>query len=409
LSRYGDVSKVGASFGVIKLRLASDVEYDFSLPRLDNKSGKGHKGFNVEVSPTLSLRSASLRRDWTINAMAWEVFTHRLHDYFGGLRDLKDRVLRPVSKHFSEDPLRVLRGFQFAGRFDMSLASDYQSVMYDCLMEFGTISRERIWSEWEKWALKSIKPSAGLRFLRSSGWLIMFPEVAQTVGVKQSKIHHPEGDVWTHTLHVIDEMTEICMRENITGERRLALMFGTLLHDVGKTHTTITTEFDVTAHGHDEAGVEPATNFMTRLLGGSKTDLVKEVVSLVKCHMQHNNFQPQLSNPERFVRRLSKRVNIENLALIVEADYSGRPPLDKGMPESMKRILEISRAIEVNAGPPAPVMMGRHLIQMGLFPGPQFKKILDEVYERQLDGEITDLEAAVKYVRSIINKNDVDC
>jgi len=191
LRRFGKVSVVGESFGVIKLT-TKDEDFDFSLPRRDSKTGRGHKGFQVEVDHSMTPKEAALRRDFTINAIGKRL-DGELVDPFGGEEDLRNRVLRATSEHFSEDPLRVLRGFQFASRFQLKAEPETVEMCRKLIHEADTLAVERIWGEWEKWAMKGVAPSLGLRFLVECGWIRLFPELLNLIDVPQDCHWHPEG------------------------------------------------------------------------------------------------------------------------------------------------------------------------------------------------------------------------
>jgi len=191
LRRFGKVSIVGESFGVIKLT-TEDEDFDFSLPRRDNKTGRGHRGFQVEVDHTMTPAEAALRRDFTINAIGKRL-DGQLVDPYGGKQDLLNGVLRAISEHFSEDPLRVLRGFQFASRFKLIADARTLDMCQKLICEADTLAIERIWGEWEKWALKGVLPSLGLRFLVESGWIRLYPELLNLIDVPQDPEWHPEG------------------------------------------------------------------------------------------------------------------------------------------------------------------------------------------------------------------------
>ena len=210
LSPLGATDVVGRSFGVIKLRLSSGTEYDIALPRRESKTGAGHRGFAVEPDPTLSDAEAAARRDFTINALAWDPIAHALIDPHGGEADLHARRLRHTSPAFVEDPLRVLRAMQLAGRFDLTLDPATAALCRSIAPTFAELPVERIWHEWAKWAEKSAapfgRPSAGLRALADTGWLAHFPELAALAGCPQDPEWHPEGDVFAHTGHCCDAL-----------------------------------------------------------------------------------------------------------------------------------------------------------------------------------------------------------
>jgi tRNA nucleotidyltransferase (CCA-adding enzyme) len=403
LSPFGSVSIVGESFGVINLRTSEGI-FDFSLPRRDSKKGTGHKGFEIEFNADLDPTEAASRRDFTINAMGRWADTGELFDPFGGQEDLKYGLLLHTSGSFVEDPLRVLRGFQFCGRFDLVASVSTLFLCRKLKGEFNSLPKERIWTEWEKWAAKSVKPSQGLRFLKDAHWLDLFPGVANMDGVQQDPAWHPEGDCFLHTLFVCDAMAQIATRENIKGEDRVVLMLAALCHDMGK---FVTTEYKPHASGymrwvspgHDKAGVPIAREFLESI--GCFPRIIERVLPLVSEHMAHIH---GAATP-RTVRRLALRlgpVTIRELLLLIEADHSGRPPLDPGLPEGAKLIQRIAGELTLENGGPKPIVMGRHLVELGVKPGPSFKTILDACFNAQLDGEFSDEAGGREFLKSLL-------
>ena len=398
LKRFGKVSVVGESFGVIKLRHKGE-EFDFSLPRRDNKVGRGHKGFEVVVDHELSPFEAAKRRDFTINAIGRRL-DGELVDPHGGLSDLNNRVLRHTSEHFAEDPLRVLRGFQFAARFNMSVVPETLEMCRSLIGEFDTLAIERIWIEFEKWAVKGSVPSAGLRFLRACGWVSLFPELEALIGVQQDPEWHPEGDVWEHTLHVCDAAARIADREQLEGEDRAVLILAALCHDLGKPETSVFERGRWRAPGHPEAGVPVAKRFLESI--GCLQRIIDRVLPLVREHMIHvTGGQPS----DKLVRRLAVRLekaSVCELLLLIEADHSGRPPLFPGLPKKAEEIGVIAERLDVEAAKPKPIIGGRHLIDRGLQPGPRFGEIIGECFEAQLDGVFVDENGAVLFLEELL-------
>src|SRR5262245_54574022 len=223
LAPFGRLDAVGRSFGVLKLRTPAGQEFDFGLPRRESKVGAGHRGFLAAPDPTMTPHEAAARRDFTINAIALTP-DGRVLDFFGGQADLRDRVLRHTTAAFAEDPLRVLRGMQFAARFDMRLAPETAALGRALLPEAPTLAIERVWAEWWKWATKGIRPSAGLRALEETSWIGLYPELVALIGCQQDRLWHPEGDVWLHSLHVVDAAATIAARDGLASEERAALL-----------------------------------------------------------------------------------------------------------------------------------------------------------------------------------------
>lgn len=412
LAPLGATDVVGRSFGVIKLRLASGTEYDIALPRRESKTGAGHRGFAVEPDPTLSDAEAAARRDFTINALAWDPIAGVLIDPHGGEADLRARRLRHTGPAFVEDPLRVLRAMQLAGRFDLTLDPATAALCRSIEPTFAELPVERIWHEWTKWAEKSAapfgRPSAGLRALADTGWLAHFPELAALAGCPQDPEWHPEGDVFTHTAHCCDALAHDPDWVNSSPRRRRLLMLAVLLHDVGKPACTRQEEkppgsgrLRWTSPGHEAAGVAPAAAFLFHI--GAPHDHAPAITPLVANHMvQHSSGPDGLS--ANALRRLARRLHpatIADLAAVMRADSNGRPPLHS--PETHTLIGGLlARAAELALadGAPRPILLGRHLITAGLRPGPDFKRLLDTAFEAQLDGAFTNESNALMWLRN---------
>ncbi len=412
LAPLGATDVVGRSFGVIKLRLASGTEYDIALPRRESKTGAGHRGFAVEPDPALSDADAAARRDFTLNALAWDPVAARLIDPHGGEADLRARRLRHTSPAFAEDPLRVLRAMQLAGRFDLTLDPATAALCRAIAPSFAELPVERIWHEWAKWAEKSApphgRPSAGLRALADTGWLAHFPELAALVGCPQDPEWHPEGDAFTHTAHCCDALAHDPEWINASPRRRRLLMLAVLLHDVGKPACTRQEEkppgsgrLRWTSPGHEAAGVAPAEAFLRRI--GAPHDHAPAITPLVANHMVQHSAGPDGLGGNA-LRRLARRLHpatVADLAAVMRADSNGRPPLRSPATLALiDRLLAGASALALADGAPRPVLLGRHLIAAGLRPGPEFKRLLDTAFEAQLDGAFADESNALIWLRN---------
>lgn len=395
------IKDVGRSFPVWKVwndAIGEGAAVDVALPRREVVTGVGHTDFEVALDPHMTFFDASLRRDITINAMGCDPITGRVIDPHGGIDDLNAGLIRHVSHHFSEDPLRVLRIAQFAARFNMIVAHDTVKLCKTLSPEH--LSRERIGEEWFKLILKGRCITPGLLFLWACGWLKHFPEIEAVWNVPQHPDHHPEGSVGNHLCHCMDAFCE-----TRSGNDREDLIVGlaALSHDFGKaTNTTIDENGVIHAYGHEEAGEEPTRSFLARLTDDK--DLIESVVSLVITHMIPTHLYKEATRGEtpkmmnRSIRRLSQRANLQRLARLVWIDKSGRPPKPKVSPESVW-LLERAAALGTVTKGPEPILLGRHLVMLGLKPGPHFGPILDGAMNRQLDGDILDLDTALEYAR----------
>jgi tRNA nucleotidyltransferase (CCA-adding enzyme) len=382
LTPHGKVSTVGKSFGVVKLTTPDGQDFDFSLPRRDSKCGVGHKGFKVVPDSTLTIEEAAARRDFTMNAMSIDVHTGKLVDPFGGESDFKAGILRHTSPAFAEDPLRVLRGFQFCGKFNLSAAPETINFCKQLKDEFHTLPKERVWVEWEKWATKSTKPSAGLRFLKECGWLDHFPEVSALIECEQNPEWHPEGDVFEHTCQVIDA----------AAGKGLTVVMAALCHDLGKPETTFTDDSGtIRSPGHCQSGVPVSEKFLNRI--GAPKALIKKILPLVAEHLVH--LQPPT---KKTVRRLIVRLGdatVSELIELITADHAGRGSASGQCPPAAEKIKCLADEIgnEVQ-----PIVMGRHLIDRGLKPGPHFKELLSRAFEAQLDGKFNNPTDGIRFL-----------
>jgi len=400
LSEFGSVNLVGKSFGILKLNIDND-EYDFSMPRIEYKIGNKHSDFTTTIDGNMSYHQAFKRRDFTINSIGYDIETAEFIDPYGGIDDIQHKILRHTSDvTFAEDPLRVYRAVQFIARFDLVIDeltfTLCKKMVDDELLEF--LPKERIYEEFKKLLLKSAKPSIGFELMRSLGVLQYFPELQAIIDVPQSPKWHPEGDVWTHTMMCVDEMAGLKTDDAKLNEK---LLWAILCHDFGKaTHTQIKDD-NITAIGHEGAGIEPMRNFMSRLT--NQYDLRSGIEPLIRYHLAPSQFYRNGAKSP-VVRRLSTKVNIEEVVRVARADFLGRTT-----EESLTRIyeagdwlLEKSKELGVGTNAPAPILQGRDLISLGLNSSPQFKKILKEAYEAQLDGSISTKEEALHFAKKLL-------
>jgi tRNA nucleotidyltransferase (CCA-adding enzyme) len=394
LAPHHRVCLVGRSFGIVKV----DHEIDINIPRRESKTGVGHRGFSVHPDPTMTPREAASRRDFTLNSMGM-TFDGKIFDPFDGRKDLRDGILRATGDAFRDDPLRVLRGMQFASRFGFDMDEQTLSVCKGMVDEFDALSKERVWEEWHKWAAKGRHPSKGLQLLERTGWIANFPILQAMVPVPQDPAWHPEGNVFVHTCHACDAAVEIADRENLDAAQRMILLFASLCHDFGKTTTTTRNERGRwIARKHSEAGVPQARRFLENMQAPGW--LVDTVLPLVAEHMTHAAHSKNKPSP-KVVRRLAMRLapaTIRMWSALCEADASGRPPLPKRNP--VTTWVSVADGLTLQDDKPQPVLMGRHLIPFGYRPGPDLGVILKNAFEAQLDGDIKHVDEGIQWARS---------
>lgn len=409
LDEFGRVDAVGESFTVYKLGRNLDV----SLPRRERKTGRGHRGFIVEGDPAMSFEEAARRRDFTINAIMRDPLDGEIIDPFNGRTDIERKILRAVAPEtFIEDSLRVLRAAQFAARFEFEIES--ATIELCRRVDLSDLPSERIWGELEKLLLRARRPSIGLRWLDELGALEeLFPEVAKLKGVPQEPEWHPEGDCWIHTQLVCDRARELI--DDLPYPKQVALMLAALCHDLGKPATTEFIDGRIRSRGHDEAGVAPTISFLDRLKIHTleNYDVRSQVVALVREHLRPGEFYKRREEiSDGAFRKLARRVELDLLYRLARADSLGRNaewiPREKwSVADAQEWFIKRARELSVECAPPAPILMGRHLLEMGMTPSPRIGEITRAVYELQLEGIVKTLDEAREAAREMMDaRND---
>jgi len=404
LSLYGSVNLVGKSFGVLKFQYEGE-EYDFSSPRMESKVGVGHRGFDVEVDGSLDFKTAAKRRDFTVNALGYDIEKKAFIDPFGGLEDIKQKQLRHIDdKTFIEDPLRVYRAVQFCARFGFRLSSETKVLCKEMVAKgmLAELPKERVYAEWKKLLLKAPKPSLGFELIQELGILERyFPELYALIGIPQSPKWHPEGDVWVHTMMTVDEMVKLCRLGYLLPDNEklyLKYMFAILCHDLGKAiSTTIDDEGTIRSIGHEKTGLALTKSLIYRLM--DEHDFIESLLPLVEHHLKPSQFYAAKSG-SKAIRKLATKVNIEELIVVSEADFLGRTTEDALTCDykAGEWLLQKAAELQVKSKPLERLVQGRDLIDLGLKPSPQFKAIIDEVYELQLEGSVSTREEALAYI-----------
>jgi tRNA nucleotidyltransferase (CCA-adding enzyme) len=389
LESFGRVDTVGESFQVYK---CGDI--DVSLPRRESKSGRGHRAFEVTGDPAMSIAEAARRRDFTVNAIAWDPITGEYLDPFDGRGDIARRLLRVVdSERFPDDSLRVLRAVQFAARLEFQIDDEARELCR--AIPLDDLPAERVWGEIDK-LIAAPRPSIGFALAMDLGAVAkLFPELQALAGCPQEPEWHPEGDVWVHTLQVIDQARGRI--DDLPRPQQIAMMLGAVCHDFGKPATTAVIDGRIRSMDHEAQGVAPALAFLERLNVRSIDgyDVRHQVVGLVANHLNPGAwFKVRDKVGDGAFRRLAHKVDLELLARLAKADCLGRQPGTFDC-TAMDWFLERARSLGVEHRPPSPILLGRHLLELGLKPGPHVGEILKAVYEQQMDGSVTNLEQAL--------------
>lgn len=386
------------------------MKYDFSVPRKESKMGVGHKGFEITLDSNLSIKEASERRDITVNALAYDPIEDQIYDYFGGLDDLKNKVIRHTSEKFSEDYLRILRVFQIQARFDFTIHPDTIALMKKMLTdnpnEFRELAVERVGEEWLKWSEKGIRHDLIFKFMRDTGLIEFYPELKALKDTPQDAIYHPEGNVEVHTELCLAHMDKLIGRENLTGTEKVIQVMGILFHDIAKPPTTKEEmkrgRMTITSNGHEEMGGEMVKTILSNI--GFHAELIEPISNLIANHLAGVKIAhiTALSGKTKFVKKLSRKLHpatIQQLLFICESDTNGRGDDSFKIATGSDDIREIANQVTVIDKQYEYIIMGRHLIEWyNLKPSREFGIILGKANEAQENGFINDLESGKKWL-----------
>lgn len=394
LSKFGKVDEVGASFGILMIK---GLDVDFSFPRKERNTGPLHTDFDVMVDPFMSFEDACRRRDFTMNAIMEDVLTGEVIDPFNGVQAIKDKTIQYVDKStFVEDALRPLRACQFAARFEFEIHEDVINCSKE--MDFSHLTKERISVEVEK-ALMSQKPSVAFNYMREMGITEnMFPSLHALIGVEQRKENHPEGDVWNHTMLVLNAGAKL---KDMTKDPR-AFMYACLLHDIAKPMTTeVTHRGYIQAIDHDKVGAEMIPDVMLEFT--KNRQFVPYVKMITKYHMRVKLINDMKDSKVR--KLMSESGNIYDLLVFTAADVKEEMATKEdylnavNFEENTKKVRELSMGKEYQI---VPYVKGDFLIQNGYKPSKLFKDTLEHALKVQWNGSSIEQVRihALGYIRS---------
>jgi tRNA nucleotidyltransferase (CCA-adding enzyme) len=411
------------------------LNIDVSLSRIDSKIDVGHRGFEVKTDPYMSIEDAARRRDFTMNSIAADPLTGKIYDPFGGIEDIKNGILK-ITDHerFRDDPLRVLRALQFVGRFGLEIDKDSILIIQEMASQLKELPKERIGEEWKKLLLKSKKPSLGL----SAGMILgvfkeIHPEFPPLVETQQEKEWHPEGNVWIHTLMVVDEAAKIIQRERLESNNALTVLLGALCHDLGKPMVTEYKDGRIISYEHETVGEEPTKKFLATI----KIDnlMRDKVIKLVTNHLIPTMFYVEevVRNnkiSDGAIRRLANRIypaTIQELVFVSEADHLGRGLFDQEIKEQLllpenqfpvgEWLLKRARDLEVEDSRPADLTRSRDWISLGYKRGENIGKLIrlsnslrdEKKFSREMVFGIVDKinnsDEVIKKLEKILEKN----
>lgn len=349
LREFGDVNSVGKSFGVCKLQL-KNLKIDFSLPRIDSKTGSGHRGFEVAVNPDLNFKTAASRRDFTINAIGYDVKHKKILDPFNGIKDLKNKILRAIDKDkFIDDPLRVLRAAQFCARFELKIDKELLTLCKNMVSNnlLDELPKERIIEEIKKLLLKSKKPSIGFELLKEFG-----------------------TNFYTKNIYVADEISKQLTSNTNTN---IILMLAALCYDYTPENTTLF--------------IQNLTN---------EKELLSRVLPLIK---NHDKIEVHLNNYKLY--KLATEVKIEELLILSRAIYVYKNSSE--IYEAGDKIYKKAKELNILKEKLAPLLRGENILSYGIKPSPKFSEILNLAYEAQMSGEFHSGEEAQTWLRDYLD------
>jgi poly(A) polymerase len=324
------------------------------------------------------------RRDFTINGLLLDPATDQVVDYVGGQKDIEQKIVRtigPAERRFGEDKLRMLRAIRFAARFGYEIEDQTFAAIRSLAPQIHQVSRERVRDELTKMLTEGHARRA-FELLDSSGLLhVVLPDVEKMKGVAQPPQFHPEGDVWVHTLILLEQLKAGCPR---------TLAWGALLHDIGKPPTFRVAPDRIRFDNHVEVG-EAMAETICRELRMSNDD-IEQIVALVGNHMRFGDtFKMKPSTLKRFLRlpRFEEHLEMHRIDCLASNG-------DLTVHSFLSQKLIDTPASEMR---PAPLVTGHDLISMGHPPGPRFREILAALEDLQLEGKLTTRDEALEYVR----------
>jgi len=422
ISYFGEdrVKLEGESFQAIKVFL-ENASIDVTIPRRDSKTSSGHKGFEVTGDPSMTITEAARRRDFTINTFSADPLTGRIYDPFDGLNDLRTGILRAVDfERFADDPLRVYRGVQFMARMGLTVEKETEKLLISMVAAgmLDELPRKRVTDEMHKLLLKAESPSLGLEYMFTLGITERhWPELHALKGVQQDPVWHPEGDVWTHTLMVVDKArTLIGASENnpFSEKESQEIMWAALAHDLGKVATTKYENGRFRAHGHEAAGADPARKMLERIEIHTRSKDV--IVACVQRHLQAATLYHSYINgtlEERgyanAVRKVLRHIGPEKMDVFLavsEADHRGRttPDANEEHYKPANKFREVASKHGCLEEARTQLITGKDLISMGLNPGPLFGTLQQRIEALRDEGVVVNKSEALDFVQRWLEK-----
>lgn len=391
LDQIGEKLEFGKSFGIYNIK---GFDVDIALPRSERKTGVHHYDFDVDVNPFIGEYEAARRRDFTINSLMENILTGEIIDQFNGINDLNNHIIRHIdADRFIEDPLRVLRAAQFSSRFSFDIADETITLCKSTDISF--LSKERIFGELQKALLKSPKPSVFFDNLKKMDQLsYWFPEIANLINVSQRDDYHKEGDVWNHTMMVLDEGAKRLSEVS----NKTAFMLACLSHDLGKSECSYIENGIIHSYKHDVVGKDIALRFLKRIT--NEKDIIRYVLNMVEFHMKPNQYAQENSSIKVTNALFDKSLNPKDLIILSECDNKGRIT-EKIIPDNSEYLYSRLKIFEETMS--KPFVSGKDLIDSGIKPDAYFSELLAYAHKMRLAG--VEKELALKQTIAYYKKH----
>ena len=391
LESLGEVLFFGRHFGVYNIK---GYDLDIALPRTEQLSGLKHTDFLIDTNPFLGTKKAAERRDFTINSIMQNALSGEICDHFGGVDDIKNGIIRHVNDHtFTDDPLRVFRAAQFAARFNFKIAPETKKLCSS--MHLGNISHERVFEEMKKALLKAEKPSLFFDNLMDMDCMqLWFPEIEELSRIEQNPKYHPEGNVYIHTMQVLDEAA----KRRCDAKNPLSLMLSALVHDLGKLVTTEVIDGQIHAYQHESKGIPIVEKFLRRITNDKS--LINYALNMTELHMKPNILFHANSAVKATNKMFDQAAEPYDLILLALSDISAtHPPQECRMSEEF-----LTTRLDIyNEYMQRPYVMGRDLSDAGIPPGESYRLILEYAHKLRLAGVEKDsaLKQVIAYAKKV--------
>lgn len=396
LDDLGQRLEYGRSFAIQSLQ---GYHLDVAMPRRERSTGPLHDDFDVTIDPFMGTYRSAMRRDFTVNALMQDVLTGEVIDHFGGIDDLHRGILRHVSDEtFAEDPLRVLRAAQFAARFAMQPAPETLALC--AVIPLDKLSGERVFEEMRKALMQAQRPSRFFEILADchqlSHWFFALQDL---IGTPQNPDYHAEGDVWNHTMLVLDHAA--AYRDDAVNYP-LGFMLAALLHDIGKPAVTRTEKGKIIAWQHESVGVELAKQQLRRL--ATERKLISYVSNMVELHMMPSMLAENNSSVKACNHLFDRSADPNDLIYLAQCDRLGqirRRPAGDALPWLQDKLQRYQKIMAL------PYVQGKDLVVAGVTPDPLFTQALKYAHKLRLAGVNKDsaLRQTLAYLKQLQRQN----